>query len=150
MRAIEALPRGLALVLVTITVARAQVQPPIPNFGPPLVLRLEGVIHSDAAAAKAAGFDVTSIELAGAPAKTVRWIGVTKAQTVSGDHFLDGKDVLAAMRPFRPNLFVPGPPALVGALRDAPDGAAVRLEGLVDRGARTYYLREVQVTPAGS
>lgn len=118
MRAIESLPRGLALVLVAIAVARAQVQPPIANFGPPLVLRLEGVIHSDAAAGKAAGFDVASI--------------------------------LAALRPFRPNLFVPGPPALIGALRNAPDGASVRLEGLVDRGTRTYYLREAHVTPPGS
>jgi hypothetical protein len=74
-----------------------------------------------------------------------RWLGVDKARTVGGDQPLDGKDVLAIVAPFTPNLLVVGPADLVAPLRDAPPGTKVHVEGLVDRGARTYYLRRIQL-----
>jgi hypothetical protein len=122
--------------------AAAQVRAPLPNVGPPLLLQLEGVVEATPAAARGKGFGVTSFGFVGSDAR--RWLAVTKARTVGGDQPLDGKDVLALVAPFTPNFLVAGPEDLVAQLRDAPPGTAVRVEGLVDRGARTYYLRRVE------
>ena len=65
-------------------------------------------------------------------------------RTVGGDQVLNGQDVLAAVAPFAPNLFVVGPDDLLARLRDAPPGTAVRVEGIVNRGSRTYFLRRVE------
>jgi len=116
--------------------------PPLPNVGPPLLLRLDGVIEASADAARGKGFTVTSLGFLGTDAR--RWLGVTDARTVGGDNALDGKDVLALVAPFTPNLLVAGPEELLRQLRDAPPGSHVRVEGLVDRGSRTYYLRRIE------
>ena len=116
---------------------------PVPG-GPPLLLKLEGVIQPTRAAAAHTGFTVTSLAFAGAPTDAQRWLGVTKARTVGGDQPLDGKDVLALVAPFTPNFLVVGPKELVVQLRDVPPGTAVRIEGLVNRGSRTYFLRRVE------
>ena len=123
--------------------AVAQHVPPLPA-GPPLLLRLEGVIQLTKPAAERTGSTVASFAFAGAPARETRWLGVTKARTFGGDQPLDGKDVLAAVAPFTPNFLVVGPKELVARLRDAPAGTAVRVEGLVHRGSRTYLLRRVE------
>ena len=117
--------------------------------GPPLILKLEGVIQPTKSAAERSGSTVTSFAFAGSPAREVRWLGVTKARTVGGDQPLDGKDVLALVAPFTPNFLVVGPKELVARLRDAPPGTAVRVEGLVHRGSRTYLLRRVDRDGAG-
>ena len=142
---------ALAL-LATAAVALAQHAPglgPFPNLGPPLLLRLEGVIQPTRAAAEQTGFTVTSLALPGESAEVQRWLGVTKARTMGGDQPLNGKDVLAVVAPFTPNFLVVGPKDLIARLRDAPPGTAVRLEGLVSRGSRTYYLRRVERDVAG-
>jgi hypothetical protein len=125
--------------------ARAQLRPPLPNAGPPLILQLEGILQPTKDAARASGFDVASIGFLGQGRERDRWLGVTKARTIGGDHPLDGRDVLAIVAPFQPNLLVTGPPEVVARLSDAPSGSRVSLEGLVDRGARTYYLRAADV-----
>jgi len=143
---------ALAL-LATAAVAVAQHAPgvsgPFPNVGPPLFLKLEGVIQPTREAAKGSGFTVTSFAFLGGKTEVQRWLGVTKARTVGGDQPLDGKDVLAVVAPFTPNFLVVGPEGLVAELRDTPAGTAVRLEGLVNRGSRTYFLRRVERAPAG-
>ncbi len=63
----------------------------------------------------------TSLAFAGKSAEQ-RWLGVTKVRTVGGDQVLNGQDVLAAVAPFAPNLFVVGPDDLLARLRDAPPG----------------------------
>src|SRR5438552_18913596 len=130
-------------LLATATGAATQRVPPV-SAGPPLILKLEGVIQPTKAAAERTGFTVTSLAFAGAPTGERRWLGVTKARTVGGDQPLDGKDVLAVVAPFTPNFLVVGPKELVAQLRDAPPGTAVRIEGLVNRGAHTYFLRRVE------
>ena len=129
--------------------AAAQRVPPFPATGPPLILKLEGVIQPTKAAAERTGFTVTSLAFAGAPTGEQRWLGVTKARTVGGDQPLDGKDVLAVVAPFKPNFLVVGPKELVAQLHDAPPGTAVRIEGLVNRGSHTYFLRRVERDVAG-
>ena len=121
---------------------------PFPG-GPPLLLKLEGVIQPTKGAAQRTGFTVTSLAFADGGTYEHRWLGVTKARTVGGDQPLDGKDVLAVVAPFTPNFLVVGPKELVSQLRDAPPGATVRIEGLVNQGSRTYFLRRVERDGAG-
>jgi hypothetical protein len=135
---------ALALLAMAAGVAAQGGARPLPNAGPPLLLKLEGVIQPSKAAATGIGFTVTSFAFLGGKSQTERWLGVTKARTVGGDQPLDGKDVLAVVAPFTPNFLVVGPKDLVAQLRDAPPGTAVRIEGLVNRGSRTYFLRRVE------
>jgi hypothetical protein len=134
---------GLALVLLALTGVHAQIQTPLPNVGPPLILELDGVVEPTPDAARGKGFTTASLGFLGSEER--RWLGVDKARTTGGDQPLNGKDVLAIVAPFTPNLMVVGPSDLVASLRDAPPGTKVHVEGLVDRGARTYYLRRIQL-----
>ena len=137
--------RRMAVVLLLACVgALAQLPPsgPLPNVGPPLLLRLEGVIETTPEAARGKGFTVTSLGFLGSDAR--RWLAVNRARTVGGDNALDGKDVLALVAPFTPNLLVAGADEVVSRLRDAPPGSEILVEGLVDRGSRTYHLRRVE------
>jgi hypothetical protein len=113
--------------------------------GPLPLLRLEGVMQASATPRAEAAFTVASLGFLGDHADTRRWLGVTRARTVGGDQPLDGKDVLQSLSPFDPNLLVTGQPAMVGQLRDVPPGTKVEVEGLFDRGGRTFYLRRVTV-----
>ncbi|HJQ84229.1 MAG TPA: hypothetical protein VKA21_09150 [Candidatus Binatia bacterium] len=130
-------------LLAVVATARAQRAVPPSVLGPPLLLRLEGVIEPTRAAAEGKGFAVVSLGFRGSDAQ--RWLAVTEARTVGGDHPLDGKDVLALVAPFTPNLLVTGSDDAVTRLRDAPADARVVVEGLVDQSARTYLLRRVDV-----
>lgn len=136
-----------SLALLLATVARAQPPPPLPSAGPLLILRLDGVLERtrEPAAAVGSAFTVVSLQLLGEPDDR-RYLAVERARTVGGDHPLLGKDVLAALAPFDPNLLVAGSTELVQKLRALPPGR-VRLEGLVDRGSRVYQLREVRTPP---
>jgi hypothetical protein len=139
--------RLLGVLALTILVARdgvAQLPPPLPNVGPPLILRLDGVWQPTRAAARAVGFTVASFAFLGDEQARTLWLGVTEARTVGGDNPVDGKDVLNAVAPFVPNLLIVGPKDLVARLRSAAPGTRLRIEGLVDRGSRTYYLRRIE------
>jgi hypothetical protein len=128
--------------------AAAQLGPggggPFPNAAPPLLLKLEGVVQANEAAAKRTGYTAISFAFLDGKGGTERWLGVTKARTVGGDQPLNGGDVLAAVAPFTPNFLVVGPESVVAQLREMPPGTAVRIAGLVNRGSRTYFLRRVE------
>lgn len=135
----------VAVVTFNVATARADgLHPPLPNAGPPLILRLDGVLRPTAAAAKSPGFAVTSFVFLGDASGRQRYLSVTDARTVGGDHPLLGKDVLNLVAPFNPNFLVAGAPPLVARLQEAPDGTVVRIEGLVTGAGRTYYLRDVR------
>ena len=121
------------------------IQGPAPNVGPPLILRLDGIIADSKEAAAGKGFAAESLAFSGS--ETRRWLAVNDARTIGGDNYLDGKDVLNILAPFDPNLLVVGPPDLVARVRDTPAGTPLRLEGLVDTGGRTYLLRSVGPPP---
>jgi hypothetical protein len=145
--------RGAATVLAVIAAvasAAAQRVPgigggPSPNVGPPLILRLDGMVATSREGAAGKGFAVESLGFL--KSKTRRWLAVTDARTIGGDNALDGKDVLNAVAPFDPNLIVAGPEALVARVRDAVPGTPLRIDGLVSIGSRTYLLRDVGPPP---
>jgi hypothetical protein len=139
--------RPLSAVLLGIAVAAAATEIPSPKLGPALLLRLDGVVGMDRAAVEKAGFTVTSFTFLGHGPEANRWLGVTDARTVGGDVPADGKDVLDAVAPFRPNFIASGDPALVKPLLALPPGTALRIEGLVDRGSRTFLVRSWEQRP---
>jgi hypothetical protein len=139
---------GIAMVAVAAAAAAQVGVPPggpLPNVGPPLLLRLEGVFERPGAPAVEGAFTVVTVGFTGRG--DVRRLAVLRARTVGGDHPLDGKDVLALVAPFTPNFLVTGPAAMTDRVRDAPAGSRIVVEGLVSRGSRTYYLRDVSVDP---
>lgn len=127
-------------------VANAQSNELLPNISPPILLQLEGTMHAAPDVARKAGFTMLSLGFYGHE-DAHRYFGVDDARTVGPDTALDGKDVLDELAPLRPNLMVTGPQAMVETLRDLPEGKRVRMEGLVRRGSRTYYLRSLEVDP---
>jgi hypothetical protein len=133
-----------ALTLVAAAIARAE--PPWPMVSPPILLRLEGGFHQTAEAARKEGFAVLSVGFEGREG-VQRWFAVDDARTVGADTALDGKDVLADLAPLWPNMVITGPPAMVESVVRLPDGERVRMEALVRRGARTFYLRSVEPAP---
>ncbi|HLK91367.1 MAG TPA: hypothetical protein VKZ18_15825 [Polyangia bacterium] len=141
---------GLVLalaVLATAGRARAGIQPGLPNAGPPLILRLDGIITAHPHRADGA-FTVVSLGLLGGRRDDRRWLAVTRARTIGGDNALLGRDVIEWVRPLDPNFLVVGPHALVARLRDAAPGTRVRIDGLASIMSRTWLLRSVQVLPA--
>ncbi len=129
----------------TLALAVAQ-QPPWPSVSPPILLQLEGTVHDTSEAARKEGFTALSLGFYGREG-VQRYFGVDEARTVGPETSLDGKDVLDDLAPLRPNLLVTGPPAMVESLERLPEGARVRMEGLVRRGSRTYYLRSIEPDP---
>jgi hypothetical protein len=106
-----------------------------------LLLRIEGVLQTTRAAATS-GFTVVSMRFLDGDGGA-RFLAVDDVRTIGGDQFVNGKDVLDALAPFDPNLLITGPPDRVAGLRKLAPGTIVRLEGLVDRGSRTFHLRDV-------
>jgi hypothetical protein len=134
---------GIALALTLVAVAKARAEPPWPMVSPPILLRLEGTFHETADAARKEGFAVLSVGFErgqGVP----RWFAVDDARTVGPDSPLDGKDLLADFAPLWPNLVITGPSAMVESVARLPDGARIRMEALVRRGARTFHLRSLE------
>ncbi len=134
---------ALALFAATGLAVAQSVQPPAAT-APPLILRLEGVIQNNKGAATGSGFAAVSLGFFGGSSDVQRWLGVTKARTLGGDQTLSGRDVLDLVASFTPNFLVAGPEKVVAQLRDAPPGTPIRVEGLVHRGSRTFYLRYVE------
>lgn len=117
---------------------------PLPDVGPPLLLRLKGVLTDSRAAASTQGFTVVSFGFAAAPASVERWLGVTDVRTVGGDQAVSGKTVLWSVAMWQPNFLVEGPPDLSAALQRIPPGTQVEIEGLVVRSPNGYLLRSVR------
>jgi len=140
---------ALAAAVALASVAKAQCAALWPNISPPILLQLEGTIHDLPEAARKAGFTMVSLGFFG-QADVERYLGVDEARTVGPETPLDGKDVLDEVAPLRPNLVVTGPPAMVETLLKLPEGKRVRMEGLVRRASRTYYLRSIEVDPKPS
>jgi hypothetical protein len=107
----------------------------------PLILQLEGFFAVDRAAAQAHGADAVIMRVAGDD----RWFSAVRARTVGGDQALDGRDVIARLTPIQPNLVVMGARELSDRLASAAVGTPVTMEGLVDRGSRSFLLRSVRV-----
>jgi hypothetical protein len=107
----------------------------------PLVLRLQGIFAVDREHARAYGADAVSMRIG----DDRRWFSAIETRTVGGDPAVSGRTVLNALAPYDPNLLVLGPDDLRARLAAIPPGIPVRVEGLVDRAARTYLLREVIV-----
>src|SRR3989442_15326885 len=108
---------AVVALLATATGSAAQHVPPFPATGPPLLLKLEGVIQPTKAAAERTGFTGTSLAFAGAPTGEQRWLRVTKARTGGGEQPLGGKDGRAGVAPFTPNFLVGGPRGRLAPLR---------------------------------
>jgi hypothetical protein len=136
----------LALVLAA-GQAAAVVEPGMPNVGPPLILRLDGMVAARRERLPGA-FTVVSLGLLDGRREARRWLAVTEARTIGGDNALLGRDVLERVAPLDPNFLVVGPPVLLARLRKAPPGTRLRLEGLVSVMSRTWLLRDVRVLPA--
>ena len=139
-------PVAVVLALV-FDVAGSRAAGPMPgiDLGPPLILRLEGVLEPTLEAARAAGNDIVSMQVLGGDGHaTLRYLGATDARTIGGDNALFGKDVLAMVAPFNPNFLLTGPPAMLERVEQLAPHSRVVLEGLVTRGGRTYYLRKVE------
>jgi hypothetical protein len=126
----------LSLAAASVTVARED----LPVAPQPIILRLAGHFAPDREQAGASGTDVVLLRID----DVERWFAAVRARTL-GDHPLDGRDVLATLAPVRPNLTAVGSAELRRRLRDAPVGVPVEVEGLVNRGSRTYLLRDVVV-----
>jgi hypothetical protein len=137
---------ALAGALTVVAVASARAEPPWPLVSPPIILRLEGTFHQTADAARTEGFAVLSVGLSGREG-VQRWFAVDDARTVGPDTPLDGKDVLADLAPLWPNLVITGPTAVVESAARVPDGARIRMEALVRRGSRAFYLRRLEPAP---
>src|SRR5579875_1870952 len=127
--------------------AAAVVEPGMPNVGPPLILRLDGMVAARRERLPGA-FTVVSLGLLDGRREARRWLAVTEARTIGGDNALLGRDVLERVAPLDPNFLVVGPPVLLARLRKAPPGTRLRLEGLVSVMSRTWLLRDVRVLPA--
>jgi hypothetical protein len=128
----------VAAVIVTCCVpASAREFPVIPQ---PLVLRLRGRIAPERAAARAQSPDVVGLRLG----DQTRWLAVDEAVTVP-DHALSGRAVLNLLQPFQSTLVVAGARDLRARLAEASFGEILTVEGVVDRGSRTYLLRDVQL-----
>jgi len=132
---------GTILVVALLAAIASAQHPPTVTVHRSTLLQLDGAFVESREAARRRSGEGVSMGFG----KTVRWFAVDEARTVGGDPTPSGRDVLNALAPLQPNLLILGPPALREQLSAIPDGTRVRLEGLVDRGARTCLLREVKV-----
>jgi hypothetical protein len=114
---------------------------PLPSTTPPILLRLSGQFVDGREAARKRGLEGVTLGFG----SSTRWLGVLTARTFGGDRAVNGRDVLAAVRPLQPNLLVVGPPDLRAQLEQAPAGVPVEMEGAVATGPRTFLLRNVTV-----
>jgi hypothetical protein len=124
-----------AVVIASCMTAAAREFPIVPQ---PILLRLTGRIALDRAAARAERPDVVGLRMG----DDVRWMAVDQAVTLN-DHTLSGRAVLNMLAPFQSILVVVGAAELRERLASAPANALLSIEGLVDRGSRTFLLRDV-------
>ena len=127
--------------LITSTVAVHASDLPRLNVGPPLQLRLEGSFAPDREHALAGGYDAIRMSIGAHD----RWVSARVARTVGGDQPRSGRAVLNALAPFQTSMHVVGSADLVRRIDDAPDGALMSVEGLVDIESRSYLLRSIVI-----
>ncbi len=125
-----------AVVIASCVPASSREFPVIPE---PIILRLTGRLALDRAAARAERPDVVGLRIG----DDMRWMAIDQAVTLR-DHTLSGRAVLNLLAPFQSSVVVVGAKELRERLASAPAGAQLSIEGLVDRGSRTFLLREVQ------
>ena len=128
-----------ALIVSTVAVYASDL--PKFNVGPPLQLRLEGSFAPDREHALAGGYDAIRMSIGGDD----RWFSARVARTVGGDQPRSGRAVLNALAPFQTSMRVVGSADLVRRIDDAPDGAPMSVEGLVDIESRSYLLRSIVI-----
>ncbi len=126
-------------VLLLATAGLAAARTPLAVPRQPLILRLVGHFTPDRETARAQGVDAIGIRIDGRE----RWFAVDGAENMNALSTPMGRDVIAAVSPFEPALVAVGDARLRRRLLDAPAGAPIELEGLVDTGPRTYLLRRV-------
>lgn len=114
----------------------------------PLILELEGVIAKDRDEAARIGFTTASFGVLGETTSVRVWLGVNAARTAGRDGAPNGKDVLEAVSPYQPNFQLAGQPDDVARLTGLAPGTTVRVQGLVDRGPRTFLVRSVTLPDA--
>jgi hypothetical protein len=130
----------LAALIVSAVAVDASDLPKL-NVGPPLQLRLEGSFAPDRAHALAGGSDAIRMSIGGHD----RWFAARVARTIGGDQARSGRAVLNALAPFQTSMRVVGSADLVRRIGDAPEGAPMSVEGLVDIESRYYLLRSVVI-----
>jgi hypothetical protein len=139
-------PAFLAALIVSTVAVYASDLPKL-NVGPPLQLRLEGSFAPDREHALADGSDAIRMSIG----EHDRWFAARVARTVGGDQPRSGRAVLNALAPFQTSMRVVGSADLVRRIDDAPDGAPMSVEGLVDSESRSYLLRSIVIgTPPSS
>jgi hypothetical protein len=138
-------PRRATLALLVLAAAvAAHAAPPLGRrLGPPLILRLDGVVATSREEAARIGFTTASFGVLGDAASERIWLGVDDARTIGGDNAINGKDVLESVAGYEPSFMLTGAKALVAQARVLPVGTRVRLEGLVDLAPRTFLLHSV-------
>jgi hypothetical protein len=127
-----------AIVIASCVPATAREFPVIPE---PIILRLTGRIALDRAAARADRPDVVGLRIG----DDARWLAIDQAITLRA-HPLSGRAVLDLLAPFQSSVLVVGATELRQRLASAPAGAQLSVEGLLDRGSRTFLLRKVQAS----
>jgi hypothetical protein len=134
------LVRSLVVAVVVACAATAGARELIPVIPQPIVLRLTGHLELDRDAARAKSRDVVELR----SRTESRWLAVDRAVTLDA-YSPTGRAVLDMLAPFQSRLEVAGAGDLRTRLLEAPAGEIVTVEGVVDRGSRTYLLRDVQL-----
>ena len=114
----------------------------------PQMLSITGRVAADQQAAAQFGLSGVSIGFTGASPDKLVWVGVVKAESWNDDVFA-GRDMLAAVQGFTPALIATGKPALLTKIQQAPVGSRIVIEGIFDKGERSYVPGMVEVSPPG-
>ena len=129
----------IALVLCCAPASGGQLRPDV-SIRPPIVLRFEGSFAADRERARADGADAVGMRIG----ENRRWFSARDVRTVGGDPGVSARTILNALAPYD-EILVVGDASLRQRLAEASPGTRVRVDGLIDAGARTYLLRDVVV-----
>ena len=110
------------------------------------VLTIHGTVAADEKAAQKISYDAVAMGFSGAPADALTWIGVVAATAADGDAF-EGRNILAALDGYTPNLLASGKADLIAKIRNAPSGSRLVINGVLDPTSRSFLLTSVRVVP---
>jgi hypothetical protein len=113
------------------------------------VLTIHGTVAADEKGAQKVGYDAVSIGFVGAPADAMTWVGVAAAIAFDGDAF-EGRNILATLDGYTPNLLASGRADLIAKIRNASSGSRLVFNGVLDPPSRNFLLTSVRVVPAGN
>ena len=111
------------------------------------VLTIHGTVAADEKAAQKIGYDAVSIGFTGAPANALTWVGVVAAIAFDGDAF-EGRNILATLDGYTPNLLASGKADLIAKIRNAASGSRLVINGILDPSSRNFLVASVRVVPA--